>query len=289
MKYRLVKGTFRLFYTSSSGSLRCAAPDGDSLWFMPKNPARFDGLSKRGVRYNKGNCVQLRFEGVDALELHYQGLHQSLPQASSSRDLVIEHLGFGDVTYGGGSGMLARTAVTHPVPGYILTNGIDPHGRPISFVFAGTTSKRDGSHVELDASLLGESLNALLAERGQAYPMFYSSLPEEVRGWLGERFTAARRARRGVWRVDRTTAGTPLAGLAELEDVALWPKLFRRLAAWYHAGAGGQFPTWLASERDSDDWISVDGEERRMSSLIRVRDGVIEMEGGIWGVVVVPR
>jgi hypothetical protein len=281
MRYRLIKGTFRLFYTSAAGSLRCAAPDGDSIWFQANEPARFDGLSRRGVRLNKGGSVQLRFEGVDTLELHYQGLHQSLAHAASARDFAIGQLGFGDVTYGGGSGMLARTASTHPVPGTILTSGVDPHGRPISFVFAGSTSKRDGSGVELDAGLLGESLNARLAEQGHAYPMFYATLPEQVRTWLGERYASARKARRGIWRVDRTTAGFALSGLAGLEDLAIWPKLFRRLASWYQAGGADGFVAWLVGERDSDDVILVDGVERRMSSLVRVRDGVMEL--GIGG------
>ena len=98
-----------MFYISASGSLRCAASDGDSIWFMPNDPKCFEGLSRRGGRYNKGDCVQLRFEGVDTLELHYQGLHQSLHYAADERDFVISRLGFGEVTYGGGSGMLART------------------------------------------------------------------------------------------------------------------------------------------------------------------------------------
>jgi len=289
MRYRLIKGTFRLFYTTASGSLRSSAPEGDSVWFKPNEPARFDVLSRRGVRYNKGSCVQLRFEGADTLELHYQGLHQNLPHATEARGFVIRKLGIGDVSYGGDSGMLARTASKHPVEGYILSNGVDPHGRPISFVFAGKATGRDGSTVELDARLLAKSINAQLAEEAHAYPMFYTSLPEAVRGWMATRFEAARRGRRGIWRVDRTTAGFPLAGLEALQELAVWPKLFRRLASWYQAGGEGSFVTWLAGQRDSDDVILVDGEERRMSSLVRVRNRVIEMELGIWGGVVVPR
>jgi len=289
MMYRLVKGTFRLFYTSASGSLRSGAPDGDSIWFRPNNPKRFDGLGRRKVRYNKGDCVQLRFEGVDALELHYQGLHQRLADAAASRDLIIEKLGFGEVTYGGGSGMLARTAVVHPVPGYILTNGVDPHGRPISFVFAGELDKRDGAGMVLDETLLRRSMNGQLAASGQAYPMLYTSLPEEVREWLGERFDAARSEKLGVWRVDRTTAGTKLSSLSAVEEVALWPKFFRRVASWFRGKAGGSFRTWLASERSSDDVMLVDGEERRMSELIWERRGKVGMVAGVWGGVVVPR
>jgi len=96
MNYRLNK-----FYTSASGSLRCAATDGDSIWFLPNEPKRFEGLS----RYNEGDSVQLRPEGVDTLELRCQWLHH----AAETRDFVIERLGFGEVTYRGGSGMPART------------------------------------------------------------------------------------------------------------------------------------------------------------------------------------
>lgn len=38
MRYRLVKGCFRLFYTVASGSVRGAQPDGDSIWFEPNEP-----------------------------------------------------------------------------------------------------------------------------------------------------------------------------------------------------------------------------------------------------------
>ncbi len=288
MRYRLVKGRFRLFYTTSTGSTRSAAPDGDSIWFEPNEPKRFDGLSTRAVGFNQGGFAQLRFEGVDALELHFEGKHQCLAQANAARDFAVEHLGFDDVTYGGGSGMLARTAEPPSTPGYILTSGVDPHGRPISFVFAGTIDKRDGSGVELDEDLLGTSLNAALAERGRAYPMFYTSLPVEVRGWLHARAEAARRARRGVWRVDDTTRG---ARPRDLEDVAVWPKLFRRVVEYLRTGETGAtgFLRWLSSHRDRDDGILVDGVEAKMSELVWVSGGLVGLDRRVWGGVVVPR
>lgn len=217
MRYRLVKGGFRLFYDTPTGS----APDGDSIWFEPKEPKRFEDLSSRGVRFNAGGCAELRFEGVNALELHLEGKHQSLAQANSARDFVVAHLGFDNVTYAGGSGMLARTAEPPSMPGYILTSGVDPPGRPISFVFAGTIDKRDGSGVELDGDLLGRSLNA------------------------------ARRARRGVWPRD-------------IEDVAVWPKLFRRVVEYLRTGATG-FLRWLSSHPDRDDGMLIDGVEAKAS------------------------
>lgn len=274
-------------YLNELGRLRSSSPDGDSLWFAANHPERFEGLSRRRVRLNKGGLAQLRFEGVDALELHYQGLHQHVGLASAARDYALAELGFAAVTYGGASGMLARDAEVHPVPGYILTNGVDPHGRPISFVFAGKTSKRDGSKVE-EVPLL-QSLNGKLVKAGMAYPMVYASLPEPVRGKVLSLAAEARAGKAGVWKKDRTTAGVEVSSLEALEDAAVWPKLFRRLAAWLGSGGGQGFADWLGADPDRDDELEVEGSRVRMSQLVVERGGKVGLGKGIWGAVVVPR
>ena len=74
MSYKLAKGYFHLFYQSEFRFVG-ARPDGDSMWFKPDNPAHLANLAGRDVGYNGGGFAQLRFEGIDALELHYGGLH----------------------------------------------------------------------------------------------------------------------------------------------------------------------------------------------------------------------
>jgi len=49
-------------------------PDGDSVRFVPDDATLLTGL-KNGdrVRVSGDGSVQLRFDGIDAPELHYQG------------------------------------------------------------------------------------------------------------------------------------------------------------------------------------------------------------------------
>jgi hypothetical protein len=62
MPFTLIKGNFRIVG---------AAPDGDSVRFYPTDRKAFAkaGLS---VRLNSRGGVQLRLEGIDALETHYR-------------------------------------------------------------------------------------------------------------------------------------------------------------------------------------------------------------------------
>lgn len=98
MPYLVVAGQFHLFYKSKRhvGS----RPDGDSMWFRPTNPKQLKSIEKRKVDYNKGGFVQLRFEGIDALELHYNGSnHQKSPECITARDELLKLIGFSKVTY----------------------------------------------------------------------------------------------------------------------------------------------------------------------------------------------
>jgi endonuclease YncB( thermonuclease family) len=62
MPLTVIKGRFRV-----AG----AAPDGDSARFYPEDP---DAFAKAGlrVRANAKGGVQLRLDGIDALETHYR-------------------------------------------------------------------------------------------------------------------------------------------------------------------------------------------------------------------------
>ena len=186
MAYRLIKGQFHLSYKRQRhvGS----QPDGDSIWFKPNQVNLLSNLSGRNADFNGGGFVNLRFEGIDALELHYKGSHQSLNNAKASRDLALSRAGFQQVIYSTASqlGLSVKNASPHPVLGYILTRGIDPFGRPVSFVFAGSASEQDGSNVWLGVSRLNQSINAKLIDQGQAYPAFYTGLPSDLRDRITE-------------------------------------------------------------------------------------------------------
>jgi len=82
MKYTLIKGTFHVVGQS---------PDGDSIKFRANNPARWDSLvTEHRERLNanlekEDGVLQLRLQGVDALETHY-----SPPPISPPKDLDIK-------------------------------------------------------------------------------------------------------------------------------------------------------------------------------------------------------
>lgn len=291
MPYRLVKGQFHLYY---EGKRHVGAqPDGDSAWFKPDDPRHLEKLGGRSAKLNGGGCAQLRFEAIDALELHYQGSEQALAPALAARDSLLgQSLGFVSVEYSD-NGLSARSAEPHPLPGYILTLSIDPYGRPVSFVFAGGTELPDGSDQFLSTEWLGLSANAALAESGHVYPAFYAGLPLDLRTLILRltRDAAARGA--GLWPLDLSTTGVEIPDLATLETLVLWPKLFRRLVSYFNGGADGlaDFDDWLRADEERDDalWIVSEGRQENMHNVIEVDGDRLRMLYRPDDLVIVPR
>src|SRR5262245_9120623 len=73
-------------------------PDGDSIRFIADDTSRYQHLRRSHlIRLSKDKSVQLRFEGVDATELHYGGGEQ--PLGREGRDTLLKAVGFTDVTF----------------------------------------------------------------------------------------------------------------------------------------------------------------------------------------------
>ena len=138
MPFTLIKGTFHVVNTSSNGRQTGFQPDGDSLHFKPTNPLLLDRLEKIGRPYDLTNIgsVQLRFEGIDALELHYQSrgapsTHQPRPLADNARDFLTGQAKLNPVPY-----VAPRNISVDPpaerdgLPGYVLARSLDVNGRP---------------------------------------------------------------------------------------------------------------------------------------------------------------
>jgi hypothetical protein len=275
MAYRLISGAFHLFYQGARhvGS----RPDGDSVWFEPDNPNHLDDIDGRDADLNGGGFAQLRFEGIDALELHYNGSHhQLIAPTVSARDTLLGLIGFNTITYAPSSSipMSVRSASPHPIRGHILTRAIDPYGRPVAFAFTGNPAQADGSSVWLDTARLDVSLNAQLIAAGEVYPAFYTGLPSDLRDHLSNLAFDAWSANLGVWAVDRTNAGARVRNADDLSRLAIWPKLYRRLIKYFddgHQGVGG-FDAWLRADDDRDDelWIIPDAELGNLHDVIRV-------------------
>ena len=205
MPYLLVKGTFRPDY---------GQPDGDSVRFKPDNPVPLFTLPRQGrepnVSKNNGT-VQLRYEGIDALEKQASEAFSAL---ATQKNLA-----------------LINANVTRSGPrGYILANRIDSNGRPICFVYNRDCDDDDGASVYLEADRMSGSVNHELLKSGMAYPLFYDTLYADLRTALAAVIPDARRSAGGLWSHDRTREGVTWSGKDSLPGLPpIFPKLWRRL------------------------------------------------------------
>lgn len=281
MSYRLIQGEFVLGYSAQRGrdtDTRSSQPDGDSMWFRASDVQKWQGIGPRAPRLSPGGTVQLRFDAIDALELHYEGGHQRLDLAIAARDALIEKIGFRDVAYGK-SGIAVASARTLALPGHVLVRAIDdtPGGRPIVLAYAGHSTERDGTTVEPTRARVRRSLNAYLLRHGLAYPMLYTTLPAELAPEVARNVELARIASVGLWAdgIDRTSVWTRLGGPTHLKLHAIWPKLFRRLHEFMRLDkALGKLDDWMAIDPASrDDEVIIGG-----SQHARLHD-VLEVDG----------
>jgi hypothetical protein len=272
MSYRLVLGTFQLAYQGERfvGS----KPDGDSVWFKPRKRSRLQNISGRDAKFNGGGFAQLRFEGIDALEVHFpHSEHQKQAEAAGARNYLLHDLLGFDVHYKGEA--MNGDAATDPFPrtvtetdpvnvdGFILTRAIDPYQRPVAFVFVGVQPPgNDGDEVFADVALINKSANAKIMNAGWAYPAFYThrenegGLPFDLRDRLTELANNAF-PDRGLWPVDMSRENPRIRDLDDLQRLAIWPKLYRRLADYFgegNVGLGG-FDAWIRGKKTRDDQV----------------------------------
>ena len=168
----LIKGQYRILGV---------APDGDSVRFYPDDPEwdRLDALAKKhGVRPNPTGGVQLRVDGIDALETHYAaGVKGAATRRQPARwgdaaAELLEFLGFDPRTVRRGDNERVSAAEPDEVPGFVASKFVDTYGRAVAFAFRGNTLEPD-SDAFLEPELL-ESANAHLLTQGLAYPTFHA-------------------------------------------------------------------------------------------------------------------
>jgi endonuclease YncB( thermonuclease family) len=264
MAYTLIKGSYHIYYPDKP--LSGPEPDGDTLKFQPDNRELIENLPRanKPPRFTKNGITTIRFEGIDALETHFpvegEEYHQRLDLAITARDILLDLAGFGHVTYWEEKPNKVKSVENHPVRGYVLSNGLDTYGRTIAFVFTGDHPGVDGSKIFVQPSVLNKSLNVMMLNKGHAYPAFYLTLPAELRRHLKTITETARKEVAGLWKYN--TAGVNEAAViqdsARLQELVMWPKVFRRLAAYYqdgHTDLGG-LNSWLREDpTDRDDRI----------------------------------
>ena len=252
-------------------------PDGDSVRFIAADPTLFQQLSGASrIKISKDGSVQLRFEGVDAPEVHYGKVRQ--PMGAEARDDLLKMMGFSNVRFKP-DGLMVESARPASVPGAILSKAAEVNGRPISYVLLekDLPQVRNGSRIKVDATLLAKTLNARLLETGIAYLTVYGSTPKAHRLQLREIALKAQAAKRGVWAKDASSNFT----LRTQDDIGpngqlLLPKLFRRATDYLADVRRGKFkgtlPGWLEASRETgrseDDQLSLNGQKGNLSTLI---------------------
>ena len=298
MPYTLIQGSFHI--QNPDSPLTGPEPDGDTLKFAPRNRDLVSGLPRpnRSAEFNRAGQTNIRFEAIDALETHFsvagESFHQPLDLALGARDALLARMGFGKVTFFADKPFKVESVEHHPVPGYVLSNGLDTYGRVIAFVFTGEHPAADGTRVFLTPDILGTSLNVHMLKTGNAWAAFYLGMPAELREPLRQFAIDAREAKLGLW---ERASGLPgnsveIQGLQDLQDKVVWPKLFRRLVPYFQEGnqdfAG--LDAWLrADPRNRDDRLLLPNRELgNMHDLIVEQGHRIFLEHFPEDVIVVP-
>ena len=282
MPYTLIKGTFHIHYPARP--LNGPEPDGDTIKFKPHNRNLILNLPKpnQAASFNLDGITSIRFEAIDALETHFdvQGeeFHQKLDLALGERDALLARMGFGAIKYFVQHPFKVESVENHPIAGYILSNGLDTYGRTIAFVFVGEHPAIDGASVFVTPQMLDDSLNAFMLRTGNAYAAFYLTMPAELREHLRGIASLARAGDAGLWAqatgtIDRAAR---ITGLDMLQQLVIWPKLFRRLAPYFVLGNTNfdGLDAWLrADPRNRDDRLLLPTMELGNMHDLIVEDG----------------
>jgi endonuclease YncB( thermonuclease family) len=252
----VIEGTFHLVGGTGAGNPSGFEPDGDSIQFKPADPALLERLDRVGrpFRLTAIGSTQLRFEGIDALELHYDGSHQPRPLADQAREFLTGELGLNPVPYRPPDDVrVAPPVARDAAPGYILSRALEANGRQVAFAFEGAAPAANGSDFFLNVPQLRKSLNYKSVAAGHAHPLFYDTLFVDLRKALAKAALGAREKKRGLWKQDRSDSGVRVSDQAELEQHGVvFPKLFRRLTEFLAeetADLAG-FLAWVADKRE---------------------------------------
>jgi endonuclease YncB( thermonuclease family) len=250
-------------------------PDGDSVRFKADNSRLLAKLKNASrLKQSKDGTVQLRFEGIDAPELHYAG--QMQPMGRESRDRLLEWIGFRNIQF---DKLTVSGSNPERVRGAILSAMVEKNGRPVAYVLGASEASglRDGSSIAVDDTRLRLTLNALSLEKGMSYFTVYNSMPEAQIRTFQQLTQKARAAKLGVWAKDKTGDFTlENAGSINESGQLILPKLFRRatdyLAAVRKQKTASGFKRWLIDSTGTaspqDGLLLERGSKKRLSDLI---------------------
>ena len=250
-------------------------PDGDSVRFKADNSSLLAKLKNASrLKESSDGTVQLRFEGIDAPELHYGGTLQ--PLGRTSRDKLLEWMGFRNVRY---QELTVSGSSPERVRGAIMSAMVERNGRPVAYVLgqAEAIGLKDGSSIAVDNTRLRLTLNALSLEQGMSYFTVYNSMPAAQIQTFKALAAKARTAKLGIWAQDKTSEFTlENAGSINETGQLILPKLFRRATDYLSAKrknkTNASFKQWLIDSRDTaspqDGLLLERGSKKRLSDLI---------------------
>jgi endonuclease YncB( thermonuclease family) len=272
MPYRIAQG----FVTIENKS-----PDGDTISFELDEQNRGEWiwpneLTGRFPKFNKQYQTSIRFEAIDALELHYQipdiypgiNAHQPLDLARQARDRMLKICGFDLSRVTEAKDLSLRDPDKQRKPATIAYMEIDPYGRVVAFVWVKDMGfKVDDSHptVFLEPKQVEESVNAQLLREGLVYPTFYGTLYPELRDPCASIARKARTDKLGVWAKDAMSfQSSRKPQLSEVENLVILPKIFRRLST--HIARNGALSNFKESLAEAND-VTVDSRQIRLTGL----------------------
>ena len=277
--FLVLKGAFVIIGKSPDGDSVRFKPDNQNLLFQLKNPSR--------IKVSADGSVQLRFEAIDAPELHYGSLEQ--PLGAKSRDVLLQEMGFKNVVL---ENRMVRASTPKEIRGLILSQAAEGNGRPISYAVVGqfASSFEDGSRVEVTDAVLEKTLNSTMLKNGMAYYTVYSSTPPNQRDYLKSISAKARAVKRGVWALDRS-AGFVLQKQSDIDvgGQLILPKFFRRASDYLDAKRKKEFKgnikAWLewtkSSGKSENDLVQIGDTKKSLSDWLEVRGGNIGFMGDL--------
>ena len=117
---------------------------------------------------------------------------------------------------------------------------------------------------------------------GLAYGEFYSTMPFALIGHLRDVVTQARAAGAGFWPHENVGVGVAAqpTGVADLSDLVIFPKLYRRLVDYFGDGHTDltAFDTWVRAQPDRDDPAQLpSGERGNLHNLYEVDEKGISL------------
>ncbi len=222
-QYKVIAGTFHV---------KGFQPDGDSIRFQAANQANWDFFTWESDADKNTKKKQLRVEAIDALETHYEGYHQPRPFALAALESLLELLQIKSVTYS-----LSLTQIVDAddgKSGFVASAVIDRFGRPVSYVFPKNAPLTDGAVMDSSTLPVEESINFQLAREGLVYPTFYTTTDRTFAEKIRAVVARARKTKRGIWSIDRTSDFTLWDVRTLQEDILVLPKIFRRLVGFFN-------------------------------------------------------